>query len=438
MLTVLTFDLSATSLGDGQPVTIVADGDTVYSDGTSLYIASRQWAMTPVTGTGSASAAVAGTASAAGPLTATASAVGPVTATASAAPSVTPTAAPAPLPAPVTLPQSTGIYKFDISGPGRPVYQASGSVPGWLLGSSGSAEYSLSAWNGALRVATTTYGSVAGGAEHPQSAVYELEQTGDQLIIVGKVGGLGAGEQIFAVRFVGPVGYVVTFRQTDPLYTLDLSDPAEPRVAGQLLLSGYSAYLYPIDSTHLIGIGQDANALGQTTGTQVSLFDVSDPAAPVRLAVYHLQFGHSEAEFDPHAFLYWPTSNLLVVPVQLPFGGGPVPTPLPPNGTVPPTGVVPGATASGGTAQGGTAQGGTAQGGAPAYWPASEALVLQVSGNGFTELGTITHPATPANPAGGQIRRSLIVGNALWTLSDAGLKANDMATLAPLAWVPFS
>jgi uncharacterized secreted protein with C-terminal beta-propeller domain len=296
---------------------------------------------------------------------------------------------------PLAMPQYTGIYKFDISGPGRPVYEASGTVPGWLLGSSGTAEYSLSAWNGALRVATTTSGAFAAGTEQPpQSAVYVLAQTGDQLVVVGKVGGLGAGEQIYAVRFAGPVGYVVTFRQTDPLYTLDLSDPAQPRVAGQLLLSGYSAYLYPVDATHLIGIGQDANALGQTTGTQISLFDVSDPAAPVRQAVYHLQSGHSEAEFDPHAFLYWPASRLLVIPAQSPGGeAGPL--------------------------------------------PASEAIVLQVGDNGFTEIGTITHPATAANPAGGQIRRSLIAGNALWTLSDAGLKANDMATLTPLAWVPF-
>lgn len=422
MLTVLTFDLSGTSLGDGEPVTVVADGDTVYSDGTSLYIASRQWEMTPVVGTGTAPPPATGVASAAPAATATANTASPVTAT----------TVPAPLPAPAMLPQSTGIYKFDISGPGRPVYLASGSVPGWLLGSSGTAEYALSAWNGALRVATTTYGSVAGGAEHPQSAVYELEQTGDQLVIVGKVGGLGAGEQIFAVRYEGPVGYVVTFRQTDPLYTLDLSDPAEPRAVGQLLLSGYSAYLYPVDSTHLIGIGQDANAQGQATGTQISLFDVSDPAAPVRLAVYDVQFGHSEAEFDPHAFLYWPSSNLLVVPVQLPFGGGaPLPTPLPPPG------VVPGASASGGTVQGGTAQGGTVTSAEPAYWPTSEAVVLRVTDGGITELGTITHPATPANPAGGQIRRSLVAGNALWTLSDAGLKANGIATLAPLAWVPF-
>ncbi len=64
-------------------------------------------------------------------------------------------------------------------------------------------------------------------------------------------------------------------------------------------------------------------------------------------------------------------------------------------------------------------------------------MVLHVGDNGFTELGTITHPAAPAYPGGGQILRSLIIDNALWTLSDAGLKANDMTTLAPLGWVAF-
>jgi hypothetical protein len=297
-----------------------------------------------------------------------------------------------------------------ISRPDRPVYKASGSVPGWLLGSSGAAQYSLSAWNGALRVATTTYGTFTTGYEQgSQSAVYLLEQSGDQIVIVGKAGGLGAGEQIYAVRFVGAAGYVVTFRQTDPLYTLDLSDPAQPRVVGQLPLSGYSSYLYPVDATHLIGVGQDANALGQTTGTRISLFDVSDLAAPVRLATYGLQFGHSEAEFDPHAFLYWPATRLLVIPVQLPYGTTPQPVP----------------------------QGGTAQA-SPVYSPVSEAVVLHVDDHSFTELGTITHPVTVNYLVGAQIRRSLIIGSALWTLSDAGLKANDSTALTPLAWVPFS
>src|SRR5215471_3528222 len=375
MLTVLTFDVSGSSLGDGEPVTVVADGDTVYSDGTSLYIASREWAPQPVQGTSGGGVAYGGTTDI----------------------------------MPIAFPSNTGIYKFDISGPGRPVYEASGSVPGWLLGSSGTAQYSMSAWNGALRVATTTTATFAAGTpQESVSAVYVLEQDGDQLDVIGKAGGLGAGEQIYAVRFVGPTGYVVTFRQTDPLYTLDLSDPAQPRVVGQLPLSGYSAYLYPIDATHLIGIGQDATALGQTTGAQISLFDVSDLAAPVRLATYELQFGHSEAEFDPHAFLYWPATRVLVIPVQLPGGTTPQPTPTP--GTMEPS---------------------------PEYSPVSEAIVLHVGDHGFTELGTITHPGSLTDPAGGQIRRSLIVGSALWTLSDAGLKANDSTTLTPLAWVPF-
>jgi Beta propeller domain len=375
MLTVLTFDLSGSSLGDGEPVTIVADGDTVYSDGPSLYVASREWAQ-PVSGmTGGQ---------------------GPQTGSAA------------------DLPASslgyTAIYKFDISGPGLPVYQASGSVPGVLLGTVGTAEYSLSARQGALRVATTAYSvSATADEQESQSAVYVLEQSGDQLVVVGKAGGLGTGEQIYAVRFVGPVGYVVTFRQTDPLYTLDLSDPAQPRVVGELLLSGYSAYLYPVDATHLIGVGQDANALGQTTGTQISLFDVSDLAAPVRLAAYDVQSGHSAAEFDPHAFLYWPATDLLVIPVDLP------------DGVSPPS----------------ASQDGTAQA-LPMYPAVSEAVVLHVSDHGFTELGTITHPVTAHDPAGTQIRRSLIIGTTLWTLSDSGLKANDSTSLTPVAWVPFS
>ena len=403
MLTVLTFDLRNGTLGDGQPVTVVADGDTVYSNGSSLYIANdRQWSMPP--GALSAAGAVPGAAVQGAPPNA---AQDTVPATTPAAAPVTATAA-----APQAVPQQyTGVYKFDISGPGRPVYEASGTVPGWLLGSSGMAQYALSEWNGALRVATTTDGAFAGwSGQPPQSAVYVLKQAGNLLVTIGKVGGLGQGEQIYAVRFAGPVGYVVTFRQTDPLYTLDLSDPAQPRVAGELLLSGYSAYLDPIDSTHLIGVGQDANAQGQTQGTQISLFDVSDLAAPVRLAVYDVKFGHSEAEFDPHAFLYWPASRLLVIPVQLPSTV--MPQPVPGSGSVP-------------------------QGGEVPLWPVSEAVVLHVGDHAITELGTITHPVVPGISAAGQIRRSLVIGGALWTLSDTGVKANELTTLAPLGWVPF-
>jgi Beta propeller domain len=370
MITMLTFDLNAASLGDGLPVTVVADGDTVYSSGASLYIASdRQWSTPQDPGT-----------------------------------AIMPAGRDAQSGAIMTQ-QYAALYKFDIAGPGRPVYEASGTVPGWLLGSAGTAQYALSEWDGALRVATTT-GLFGWSGPPPRSAVYVLEQVGALLVIVGKVGGLGLGDQIYAVRFAGPVGYVVTFRAIDPLYTLDLSDPAQPRVVGELQLSGYSAYLDPIDVSHVIGIGQATNAAGRIEGTQISLFDTSDFAAPVRTAVFRLPFGHSEAEIDPHALLYWPAAGLLVIPALLPDPAGIAAGTAPPSADNVPT-------------------------------PVSAALVLHVSDHSITEAGLITHPAVPGDPARGQIRRSLVIGGDLWTLSDQGLKANDLMTLAPLGWVPF-
>ncbi len=370
MITMLTFDLNAGSLGDGLPVTVVADGDTVYSSGASLYIASdRQWSTPQDPGT------------------------------------VTTPAGRDAQPAAIMARQYAALYKFGVAGPGRPVYEASGTVPGWLLGSAGTAQYALSEWDGALRVATTT-GLFGWSGPPPRSAVYVLEQVGARLVIVGKVGGLGLGDQIYAVRFAGPVGYVVTYRAVDPLYTLDLSDPAQPRVVGELQLSGYSAYLDPIDMSHVIGIGQATNAAGHIEGTQISLFDTSDFAAPVRTAVFRLPFGHSEAEIDPHALLYWPAAGLLVMPALLPDPAAtPAGTALPSADNVP--------------------------------TPVSAALVLHVSDHSITEAGLITHPAVPGDPAGGQIRRSLVIGGDLWTMSDQGLKANDLMTLAPLGWVPF-
>jgi hypothetical protein len=153
MITVLTFDLNAASLGDGLPVTVVADGDTVYSSGASLYIASdRQWSMPQDPGTPTMPAgpdAQSGT---------------------------------------ITPQQYAALYKFDVAGPGRPVYEASGSVPGWLLGSAGTAQYAMSEWDGALRVATTT-GLFGWSGPLPRSAVYVLEQVGARLMIVGRSGG---------------------------------------------------------------------------------------------------------------------------------------------------------------------------------------------------------------------------------------------------------
>jgi beta propeller domain-containing protein len=337
LLTVETFDLSSAALGTGTPVSVEADGDTVYGTASSLYIASgNQWA---------------------GQL-------------------------------PSGIRQQTEIYRFDISQAGPPRFAASGVVPGYLVD-----QYALSEWNGYLRVATTTGLSWAAAdgpspagasAAASSSAVYELSLAGPGMPIVGKVTGLGSGERIYSVRFMGPVGYVVTFRQTDPLYTVDLSDPASPRVVGSLALTGYSAYLHPASATELIGIGQSADKMGHVGGMQVSLFDVRNLASPARLATYALAGASSVAEFDPHAFLYWPGAGLVVVPLDAPGQSGD--------------------------------------------------LVLRLSGGGLTRAGLLQVPTM----APGTIQRSLVIGGTLWTVASSGLMASDLRTLHDEAWLSFS
>ena len=187
-------------------------------------------------------------------------------------------------------------------------YKASGKVDGTVLNS-----YSMSEHEGALRVATTSSDPNTGRTE---SGVYVLKPSGDELNVVGSVTGLGKTERIYAVRFMGPTGYVVTFRQTDPLYVLDLRDPASPKVTGELKIPGYSAYLHPVGDGRLLGLGQDATDTGRVTGSQLSLFDVSDPTKPTRISQVDLGQGGSEAEHDPHAFLFWAKTGQIVVPFQ--------------------------------------------------------------------------------------------------------------------------
>jgi uncharacterized secreted protein with C-terminal beta-propeller domain len=199
------------------------------------------------------------------------------------------------------LPQSatTLISRFDVSDPDSTTYEGSGSVPGYLLN-----QYSLSEQDGDLRAATTTEPIWFNGAQALPSQSMVTVLRGPALTKVGQVSGLGHGQRIYSVRFIGDVGYVVTFRQIDPLYVIDLSDPANPRVRGQLELPGYSAYLHPVGSGRLLGIG----------GGQASLFDVSDPAAPKLLD--RMDTGFSQVDYDPHAFLWWPARKLALLPAQ--------------------------------------------------------------------------------------------------------------------------
>ena len=121
-------------------------------------------------------------------------------------------------------------------------------------------QFSLSEHDGYLRAASTEepdwWSAPDGAARESESLVTVLAERGGRLERVGEVDGLGRGERIFAVRFIGARGYVVTFRQTDPLYALDLSDPARPAVRGALKIPGFSSYLHPVDESTLIVTGR--------------------------------------------------------------------------------------------------------------------------------------------------------------------------------------
>jgi hypothetical protein len=203
---------------------------------------------------------------------------------------------------------STKVHAFDLTDRERAEYVASGTVDGYLLG-----RWAMSDHEGRLRVATTT-GPPGQAGNRSQSSVVVLEERGRQLVRVGSVGGLGKGERIRAVRWFGDTAAVVTFRQTDPLYLVDISSPTRPRVLGELKVPGYSAYLHPLGNGLLLGVGQDADAEGRVKGLQLSVFDVSDPARPRRVDTLALG-GTSPVEEDSRAFTYLPERRLAVLPL---------------------------------------------------------------------------------------------------------------------------
>ncbi|WP_460367422.1 beta-propeller domain-containing protein [Actinocorallia lasiicapitis] len=325
-LTVLTVDLAGdrTRRVDPDPVSVVAEGDTVYGNGQSLYIAGSPWRWAPILDSSR-------------PFR--------------------------------PRPAVTQIHKFALTGAERPAYVASGQVDGSLLN-----QYSLSEHQGNLRVATTQ--------EEPrqESRVTVLAADGPALKKIGEIGGLGKKERIYGVRFVGDRGYVVTFRQVDPLYSLDLSDPRKPVSRGELKITGYSAYLHPTADGKLIGVGMEADKRGRALGAQVSLFDVEQTPKVIQRQVLPGMWGTS-AEYDPHAFLYWPKTGLTVVPAQEKDGGNP-------------------------------------------------ALVFTVRDGEIKRLGTLRHPKRYT-----QIQRAVLIGDALWTVSDRGVQINAVDGLAKLGWI---
>ena len=204
----------------------------------------------------------------------------------------------------------TSIHKFSLTPGGPAVYEASGSVKGHLLN-----QFSLHEYDGHLFVAVTN-GSPWSANRQSESLIFALAQRDEVLAVVGSVGDMGRGERIYSVRYIGDRAYVVTFRQVDPLYVVDLADPTAPAVLGELKIPGYSAYLHPVGDGLLVGIGRDADDTGRIQGFKASLFDVSDPAAPAEIDTWTLADAQSNVEWDHRAFLWWAPENLMIVPVN--------------------------------------------------------------------------------------------------------------------------
>lgn len=217
----------------------------------------------------------------------------------------------------------TQVHKFRMRGKnGQPEYAASGQVDGWLLN-----QFSMSEWGDHLRVGTTDW-NIPGTTEGGNHLTVLAERDG-KLVQTGAARGLAPGERIFSMRMVGDIGYMVTFRQTDPLYTIDLADPTNPRVLGELKINGFSSYIHPLGPDHLLTVGQDATDDGRVLGLHLQIFDVTDLANPRR--IHHRRITEerwsswSPAMWDHHAFTFDAARKLLVLPVMSyqpePFSG---------------------------------------------------------------------------------------------------------------------
>lgn len=289
---------------------------------------------------------------------------------------------------------TTDIHKFDISRPDFTDYVATGRVQGYLLN-----QFAMDENEGLLRVASTSQPSWWGGGFDTESMITILDEDDGELVEIGHVDGLGETEQIYSVRFMGDIAYVVTFRQTDPLYTVDLSDPTHPEVVGELKILGYSAYLHPLREGLLLGVGQDATDAGRVRGTQVSVFDVSDPSDPVRIDAFTLSEGSSsEAEYNHHAFLYWEETGLVVIPVQ------------------------------------------------QWRWDGKNesgffgAIGLNVDDDGdLREVSRVVHPGGDDDGWDwqAQIQRSIVIGDSIYTVSAKGMMKSDLGSLQEIDWLEF-
>jgi len=294
--------------------------------------------------------------------------------------------------------QKTSIHRIQIDG-AELDYVASGEVPGMVLN-----QFSMDEYNGYFRVATTTHG------EKPLNNVYVLNRA---LNITGSLEALAPGETIYSARFMGERCYLVTFRNIDPLFVIDLSNPDAPKVLGELKITGYSSYLHPYDENHIIGIGKETVAEREDfawyQGVKISLFDVSDVNNPVEIGKYEIgeRGTDSPVLWDHKAFLFDKERNLLVMPVLE----------AKINATQYPEGVPSSAY------------------GQP-VWQGAYVFDISID-DGLQLRGKITHVENVTDPEQDYyyyyspfaVERSLYIDNVLYTISDAKIMMNNLESL---------
>jgi uncharacterized secreted protein with C-terminal beta-propeller domain len=208
---------------------------------------------------------------------------------------------------------TTVIHKIGIDN-GAIRYLAKGEVPGYLKN-----QFAMDEYGGNLRVATTSDVRTTRG-QYEYNNVFVLDGT---MKTIGTLTHIAEQEKIYSTRFIGDRLYMVTFKRIDPFFVIDLSSPQNPKILGKLKVPGYSDYLHPYDSTHIIGIGKETgtNDWGgvSTKGLKLAFFDVSDVEHPRQ--VDKVEIGDpgsdSAALSDHRAFLFDKTKNLLVIPARV-------------------------------------------------------------------------------------------------------------------------
>ncbi len=286
-------------------------------------------------------------------------------------------------------------------------YAGNGEVKGSLLN-----QFSMDEYEGYFRAVTTSY------TETPQDSWRQLNLESNlyvldmSLTIIGSIEHIAPGEQVHSVRFMGDIGYIVTFRKVDPFFAVDLSNPYSPRMLGELKITGYSDYLHIYDESHVIGVGKETVAAEEGDfswyqGLKISVFDVTDIREPKELAKHVIgdRGTYSPVLGDHKAFLFDKEKKLLAMPVSV----AEVNKSMFPNGASPYTyGDV--------------------------VWQGAYVFAVSLESEEILELrGRITHVDDgDLWNMSKQITRALYIGDVLYTVSESMIKMNALTDLSEI------